>query len=112
MPETNRPEYPLVRLHRMGSPVERNDDILLYENGRVEVKISSSESFGFFVFEGEEALTDALLDYLVSELFANANSFSRAQSACRGRLPVKCRRREETGRTARVCKQPAPIAHE
>ena len=83
MPEKSRTEYSRVRLHRMGSPLERNDDIFLYQDGHIEVKISSSEGSGFFVFEAEQALTDALLDYLFNSLnfFALNNTYDEEEAA-------------------------------
>lgn len=66
--ENSSDRVPIVRLHRSGSPLDRDDDILIYENGKITIRLGGRERPGIYAFDRQEGFVDVLLDYLFNSL--------------------------------------------
>ena len=72
---------PMMRLHRSGSPLERDDDILMYNDGTIKISLGGQERPGVFVFHGQQAFVHVLLDYFFNSLkfFALKNTYEQEE---------------------------------
>lgn len=59
---------PIVRFHRSGGPLQRDDDLLFYEDGTVEIRLTTLEQSRCFSFPKQISLVDALLGYLFTSI--------------------------------------------
>ena len=59
---------PIVRFHRGGGPLHRDDDLLFYEDGTVEIRLTTRERSRRFSFPKQMSLVDALLGYLFTSI--------------------------------------------
>src|ERR1035438_4862543 len=71
----------IVRFHRGGGPLQRDDDLLLYEDGTVEIRLSTPEQSRRFLFPKQISLVDALLGYLFSSIrfFTLKNTYDQEE---------------------------------
>jgi len=59
---------PIIRFHRGGGPLQRDDDLLFYEDGTVEIRLTIREQSRRFSFSKQISLVDALLGYLLTSI--------------------------------------------
>ena len=57
-----------MRFYRGGGPLQRDDDLLFYEDGTVEIRLTIREQSRRFSFPRQVSLVDALLGYLFTSI--------------------------------------------